>query len=196
MQVLVQRTWKFFIPILYGELLLRAVWDSSWRSRWLLNIFILAVTHASLQNWGYMDIIREAADPKCSYHLVNSIRTIDDILCNSPSFLKHQLKNLFGLGDLEHDDDFASVLEVSYYLSYTICLVYIYITISYRAHSEHGRPKSGILKLAVPLSTSSVNLWINGWCPSAEWALKIWNYPSDILRGWSHSDKTLHLIWR
>jgi len=70
------------------------------------------VTHASLQNWEYMEIIREAADPKCSSHLVNSISTIDDILLgNSPSFIKRQLKNLFGLGELEHDDDFASVLE-------------------------------------------------------------------------------------
>ena len=71
------------------------------------------MTHASLQNWEYMDIIREAADPKCSNHLVNSISTIDDILLgNSPSFVKRQLKNLFGLGELEHDEDFASVLEV------------------------------------------------------------------------------------
>lgn len=75
------------------------------------------MTHASLQNWGYMEIIREAADPKCSNHLVNSIKTIDDILCNSPSFIKRQLKNLFGLKDLEHDEDFASVLKVSCYLT-------------------------------------------------------------------------------
>ena len=71
-----------------------------------------------MQNWGYMEIIREAADPKCSNHLVNSISTIDDVLSGSPSFLKRQLKNLFGLGDLEHDEDFASILEVSCYLSF------------------------------------------------------------------------------
>jgi hypothetical protein len=29
---------------------------------------------------------------------------------------------LFGLGDLEHDEDFASVLEVSCYSSYAICM--------------------------------------------------------------------------
>ena len=67
-----------------------------------------------------MEIIREAADPKCSSHLVNCISTIDDILVNYPSFAKRQLKNLFGLEKLEHDEDFASVLEVSYYLSYII----------------------------------------------------------------------------
>jgi hypothetical protein len=66
-----------------------------------------------LEDWEYMDIIREAADPKCSNHLVNSISNIDNIISSYPSFLKRQLKNLFGLGDLEHDEDFASVLEVS-----------------------------------------------------------------------------------
>ncbi|KIM40869.1 hypothetical protein M413DRAFT_445651 [Hebeloma cylindrosporum] len=70
-----------------------------------------AVTHAALENWQYMDIIREAADPTCADHLVNSINTIDSILANSPPFLKRQLKNVFGLGGLEHDDDFVSVLE-------------------------------------------------------------------------------------
>lgn len=74
---------------------------------------ILAVTHASLQNWEYMDIIREAADPKCSDHLVNSIRTIDDILTTGPSLFKRQLKTIFGLGSLKSDEDFASILEVS-----------------------------------------------------------------------------------
>lgn len=59
-----------------------------------------------------MEIIREAADPKCSNHLSSSISTIDGILTGGPEFFKKQLKNLFGLGGLEHDDDFASVLEV------------------------------------------------------------------------------------
>ena len=83
-------------------------------------MFILGVTHASLQNWEYMEIIRKAADPKCSNHLVNSISTIDNILSSYPSFFKRQLKNLFGLGDLEHDEDFVSVLEVSCYFFTTI----------------------------------------------------------------------------
>ena len=82
------------------------------------------MTHATIEDWEGMEIIREAADPKCSNHLVNSISTIDDMLSNSTCFFKRQLKNLFGLEDLEHDDDFASVLMVSYYLSFTICLAY------------------------------------------------------------------------
>ncbi|KDR82923.1 hypothetical protein GALMADRAFT_238593 [Galerina marginata CBS 339.88] len=70
-----------------------------------------AVTHAALENWQYMDIIREAADPKCADHLVNSIGRIDSILANDRPFFTRQLKNLFGLGGLEHDEDFVSVLE-------------------------------------------------------------------------------------
>ena len=71
----------------------------------------LAVTHAALSNWEYMEIIRQAADPKCSSHLEKSIVTIDTIL-NIPR-LGHSLKALFGLKDLEHDEDFVSLLEVS-----------------------------------------------------------------------------------
>ncbi|KJA23225.1 hypothetical protein HYPSUDRAFT_137830 [Hypholoma sublateritium FD-334 SS-4] len=70
-----------------------------------------AVTHAALENWEYMEIIREAADPKCSGHIVGSIGTIDDILLGGNKFLKTQLKKLFGLSELEHDEDFVSVLE-------------------------------------------------------------------------------------
>jgi hypothetical protein len=101
-----------------------------------------------------MDIIREAADSTCSDHLVNSISSIDNILINAPSFFKRQLKNLFGLADLEHDEDFASVLEVSYYPSYAVCMVYK--NLSHRVRCQHGKPNAGILNLAVLLLTSSV----------------------------------------
>ena len=57
-----------------------------------------------------MTIIRDAADPKCSSHIVNAISSIDSIL--QSGYFKRQLKALFGLADLEHDDDFVSVLEV------------------------------------------------------------------------------------
>jgi hypothetical protein len=68
------------------------------------------VTHAAVENWQYMEIIRNAADPTCSSHLVNSIGTIDVILLTG--VFKKQLKGLFGLADLEHDDDFASLISV------------------------------------------------------------------------------------
>ncbi|KAG6853090.1 hypothetical protein C0991_006984 [Blastosporella zonata] len=67
-----------------------------------------AVTHAALSNWEYMEVIRRAADEKCSSHLENSIVTIDHIL-DQPHF-RSLLKGLFGLKDLEHDEDFVSLL--------------------------------------------------------------------------------------
>ena len=73
-----------------------------------------AVTHASLEDWQYMDVIRKAANSTCADHLVNSINTIDSILLNGPAPIKRQLKSVFGLEELEHDDDFVSVLEVRY----------------------------------------------------------------------------------
>ena len=76
----------------------------------------LAVTHAVLINWEYMDVIRLAADPKCSSNLVNSITTIDSLLKFAP--LRRRLKKLFGLDELESDKDFVSVL--------TVCLSPVY----------------------------------------------------------------------
>ncbi|KAG5646028.1 hypothetical protein DXG03_004630 [Asterophora parasitica] len=67
------------------------------------------VTHASLSNWEYMEIIRRAADPKCSSNLENSVSTIDKIL-DHPRLAGH-LKGLFGVKGLQHDEDFASLIE-------------------------------------------------------------------------------------
>ncbi|KXN80843.1 putative serine protease EDA2 [Leucoagaricus sp. SymC.cos] len=67
------------------------------------------VTHAAVENWQYMEIIRKAADPKCSAHLENSVAVIDTILLSG--LFKKQLKGLFGLADLKHDDDFASLIS-------------------------------------------------------------------------------------
>jgi hypothetical protein len=58
-----------------------------------------------------MEIIRKAADPKCSSHLENSISSIDAILAIPRMSI--MLKGLFGLANLQHDEDFVSVLEVS-----------------------------------------------------------------------------------
>lgn len=57
-----------------------------------------------------MEIIRNAADPTCSSHLVKSIDIIDAVLLTG--IFKKQLKGLFGLADLTHDDDFASLISV------------------------------------------------------------------------------------
>ena len=69
------------------------------------------VTYATVDDWQYYDIIRQAADPDCSQHLQRSIHVIDGILLHSPH-LRRPLKALLGLAELEHDDDFASLLSV------------------------------------------------------------------------------------
>lgn len=80
------------------------------------TMHVTAVTHASIENWEYMEIIRQAADPKCSAHLENSIQTIDATLARGDDpigrTLKRRLKGLFGLAGLEHDEDFVSLIEV------------------------------------------------------------------------------------
>lgn len=69
-----------------------------------------AVTHAALTIWEYTDVIRLAADAKCSANLVKSISTIDGML--KISYLRGPLKKLFGLDGLKSDQDFVSVLTV------------------------------------------------------------------------------------
>src|SRR5882762_7606612 len=69
-----------------------------------------AVTHAAITNWEYMDVIRRAADRKCSANLVHTIALIDTLLKVPP--LRKPLRSLFGLADLEHDIDFVSLLTV------------------------------------------------------------------------------------
>lgn len=60
-----------------------------------------------------MDIIRRAAEPECSSNIQSAIETIDTVL--SIPHLRIVLKRLFGLEELVHDDDFASLLEVRRY---------------------------------------------------------------------------------
>ena len=70
-----------------------------------------------------MDVIRTAADPKCSAHLVDFVSTIDSVLMNAPEIFKKGFKSLFGLQDLEHDDDFVSVLMVCFCFHSCVCHV-------------------------------------------------------------------------
>jgi hypothetical protein len=72
--------------------------------------FMTGVTHADIANWQYMEVIRKAAEPKCSSYLENSISTIDSTLAIGP--LGRPLKGLFGLAGLKHDEDFVSLLQV------------------------------------------------------------------------------------
>jgi Serine carboxypeptidase S28 len=68
-----------------------------------------AVTHATIYNWEYMDIIRTAAPKECSDHLVSSIAHVDNLLARP--WFRRPLRRLFGLGGLTHDDDFVSTIS-------------------------------------------------------------------------------------
>ena len=70
----------------------------------------IGVTHASVELWEYMDVIRRYANSTCSAHLVNYAETIDKLLKISP--LSKIVKALFGLAGLKHDYDFISTIEV------------------------------------------------------------------------------------
>lgn len=70
------------------------------------------VTHATLDNWRYFDIVRQFANATCSAELQNFAQAIDSIIATDlVDKVGPQLKDLFGLKDLEHYDDFASVLS-------------------------------------------------------------------------------------
>lgn len=95
------------------------------------------VTHASISNWEYMEIIRNAADPKCSKNLVESVKAIDYLL---ETKFRTPLKQLFGLGELEHDVDFVSLISVSrsLYLGHIPSLI-----LRARILLERGKAKIG-----------------------------------------------------
>ena len=69
-----------------------------------------AVTHATLYNWEYTDIIRNYTTPECREALEISIGVVDKLL--SKDVTRSWVKGLFGLRGLRQDQDFVSVLEV------------------------------------------------------------------------------------
>jgi len=69
------------------------------------------VTHASIELWEYMDVIRRFANRRCSRHLENLAVMIDPML--SQSGTRRAVKALFSLSALEHDYDFVTTIEVS-----------------------------------------------------------------------------------
>lgn len=82
--------------VLYPELVFGAIASS-------------AVTHAEIENWEYMDIIRTGGPGRCTDRIKDSIAKVDALL--SRSVTKRGVKVLFGLQGLEYDDDFVSVLS-------------------------------------------------------------------------------------
>lgn len=69
----------------------------------------------------------------CSLDLNTVIDHIDTILTTGTALDKQQLKALFGLEGLEHDDDFAAwvtLLFLSYYFYFSVCHIQVANTIS------------------------------------------------------------------
>ncbi|KAG8906322.1 hypothetical protein FRB99_007102 [Tulasnella sp. 403] len=67
-----------------------------------------AVTHAAIDYSDYFEVIRQTNDETCVAHIQSAVEAIDKLL--DIPLLSRPLKSLFGLQDLEHDDDFVAVL--------------------------------------------------------------------------------------
>jgi hypothetical protein len=136
-----------------------------------------AVTHATLENWQYMDVVRTAADPKCSAHLVDFVSTIDSVLTNAPEIFKIGFKSLFGLQDLEHDDDFVSVLMVCFCSHSCACggptrLFFPFWAV--RFPSSGGKINVGIQSLEARCSMSSAKVWTSLWEEACQQSHPYW----------------------
>ena len=104
-------TCESYTQIWSSEQSLRAVSVSEFPPTVVLNpMFSAAVTHASIELWEYMDVIRRFADPRCSRDLEKLAVAIDSML--SQSGTRQAIKSLFGLSALEHDYDFIATIEV------------------------------------------------------------------------------------
>jgi len=117
-----------------------------------------------------MDVIRTAADPKCSAHLVDFVSTIDSVFMNAPEISKKGFKSFFGLQDLEHDDDFVSVLMVCFCFHSCACVgpgrrVFFFSIFFglFRFLSSGGRTNVGIQNLGARCSMNSAKVWTNLW---------------------------------
>lgn len=76
------------------------------------------VTYATVVDWQYYDIIRQFGPANCISQVETTILEVDKLLDNPDSH--GTIKALFGLGNLTHDEDFASLLAVSMSRIYTI----------------------------------------------------------------------------
>ena len=69
------------------------------------------VTYATVVDWQYYDIIRQFGPSDCIKQVQKTVETVDELL--SVPKTHDVIKGLFGLANLTHDEDFASVLSVS-----------------------------------------------------------------------------------
>ncbi|KAI0358821.1 peptidase S28 [Trametes cingulata] len=69
------------------------------------------VTHATLDDWRYFDIIRQYAPADCIAQVEKTIDEVDRLITSPHAETRHAIKAVFGLGNLTYDPDFASLLS-------------------------------------------------------------------------------------
>lgn len=79
------------------------------------------VVHATINDWRYMDIIRQYAPSGCITVLEEAIDELDDFLSSPNLSTRQAIKAYYGLPNVTHDTDFASTLSVS--IEYNTCHV-------------------------------------------------------------------------
>jgi len=70
-----------------------------------------AVVEAINYFWGYFEPIRQWMPQNCSADVEAVITHVDQVLSNGTASQKSDVKNLFGIGDVDHDDDAAGALR-------------------------------------------------------------------------------------
>ncbi|KAI8983248.1 peptidase S28 [Trametes punicea] len=70
-----------------------------------------AVTHATLDDWRYYDIIRQYAPADCIAQVEKTVYEVDNLITSSQPETRQAIKAVFGLWNLTYDPDFASLLS-------------------------------------------------------------------------------------
>ncbi|KAI0761167.1 peptidase S28 [Trametes elegans] len=69
------------------------------------------VTHATLKDWRYYDIIRKYAPQACISRVEKAIAEVDAHITSPHAETRRAIKAVFGLQDLTYDPDFAALLS-------------------------------------------------------------------------------------
>ncbi|RFU74516.1 peptidase s28 [Trichoderma arundinaceum] len=73
------------------------------------------VVEAIGELWKYFEQVKLAMPKNCTSDYAQIIQHVDQVLLGRNQKAKDELKSLFGLGDVEHDDDFAAALNNGLY---------------------------------------------------------------------------------
>ncbi|TBU56239.1 peptidase S28 [Dichomitus squalens] len=68
------------------------------------------VTHATVVDWRYFDIIRQYAPQDCVARIVQTVDEVDTLLTRN-NHTRNAIKAVFGLSGISYDPDFASLLS-------------------------------------------------------------------------------------